>query len=104
MSAVEDGGEWCAKQQYKTRYVPQGEPRNARPPRAVTLIEMEVLKAPGEDVLCQLPQQSRQKSARQSVSQRNLGLRHEAIDQHKKHDSDQITACGKHHLPECTAN
>src|SRR6185369_9989705 len=104
MLVVEDGGELCAEEQDQTRNIAPRENSDDSADRSIDLIVVKVVKAQGEDILRDFPQQARKKRARQSISQSDFRLRHKAVDEDKERHRDQITQCRKQDLPERAAH
>src|SRR5258707_15831085 len=81
MFIVEHGGKLRPEEKYQTRHVTPGQYCYHRADRAINLIVVKIIQAPGKDILCQLPKKATQKSARKSISQGDLCAGHEAIDE-----------------------
>ena len=81
---MEDGGELCAEEEDQTRNIAPRENSDDSADRSIDLIVVKVVKAQGEDVLRDFPQQSSDKRARQSISQSDICLRHKTVDQHEE--------------------
>ena len=101
---MEDGRELRAEHQDQTRHIAPRENSDDSADRSIDLIVVKVMKAQGEDVLRDFPEQSREVCARQSISQSDCRFRHKAVYQHEERHRDQITQCRKQHLPERAAD
>src|SRR5258705_7919489 len=104
MFIVEHGGKLRPEEKYQTRHVTPGKYCYHRADRAINLIVVKIIQAPGKDILCQLPKKATQKGARKSISQGDLRAGHEAIDENEKGNRDQVANCCKHYLPKSTTN
>ena len=101
---MEHRRELGAEEQDQTRNIAPRENSDYSADRSVNLIVMKVMKTQREDVLRKFPQQSRNKCARQSISQSDFRFWHKAVDEHEERHRDQITQRRKQHLPERTTD
>src|SRR6185436_15632906 len=104
MLVMEHGGELSAEERDQTRDVAPRQYSYDGADRSVDLIVVKIVKAQGEDVLRDFPQESRDKCARQSVAQGDICLRHETVDQHEERHGDEITHGCEQYLPERAAD
>src|SRR5258708_29572454 len=87
-----------AKQKNQAGNITPGQHRYHGPHGTVYLVIVEIVQAPGKNILCRFPQETTDHCSRQCIAQRYFGFGHETINQNEERNGHEDTDDCEHKL------